>query len=360
MTYAPASAPLVSLAALPLASVVVTSTLLLGALLTVGIRAHVRFHDRAIYGDDVLIFMGALFHTLSTGLGIYSSLMGIGSRDSQLDAEQQIASTEYYFIWSLAYIVTLTIIKSSVCLSIRRRCSATRRVGITVYALLFEFWWAFGVVLLSTLLFCKPVEAVWRPEAGSCASDHVVMVVGEVMAVSMAVADVSLAVVSAILVCKVAMSRGKKWQLLGLLTFASIALIFTLVRIPCFLQAKNSSEDQKYWLGIVVLLSNVELGVGCIASSAPAIWWNASARATRGQYQSPAVVENFSFLILEAREAEGWGVPEGNQAQSRLDSRTPSEASPAMTGHHQHPATPLYPSTRSMRTEASHTAIVSR
>lgn len=54
--------------------------------------------------------------------------------------------------------------------------------------------------------------------------------------------------------------------------------------------------------------------MGCIASSGPAVWWSLSARALLGPFQSPADIEQMSLSLLEAREAEGWGLPKKQPA----------------------------------------------
>lgn len=53
-------------------------------------------------------------YIISTALGIYCSLLGIGSRDSGLEAEYQAESFKYFTIWILVYILALAIIISSI------------------------------------------------------------------------------------------------------------------------------------------------------------------------------------------------------------------------------------------------------
>lgn len=74
-------------------------------------------------------------------------------------------------------------------------------------------------------------------------------------------------------------------------------------------------------LGVTILLSNIELGVGCIAVSVPAITWSLFARSLSNHFQNPSDIEQMSLSLLEMREAEGWGL---QRKQSQLHSPSPS------------------------------------
>lgn len=72
-------------------------------------------------------------------------------------------------------------------------------------------------------------------------------------------------------------------------------------------------------LGVTILLSNIELGVGCIATSVPAIAWSLFARRLSNHFQNPLDIEQMSLSLLEMREAEGWGL-QRRESQSPLPS----------------------------------------
>lgn len=186
-----------------------------------------------------------MLYTVSTGLGLYCSLIGIGSRDSKSEGWPQDESIRLrnFSIWFLVYIAALAVIRSSVCASIRRISgSLAKHVRVAVYVLLAMTWWAFAVVFVGILSLCDPVEAVWRPQAGSCAGARVLMALGQVVAVSTVAVDVSLVAVPVMLLCKLPMNKWKKWQLLGLVLFssASVSNLTLSLRQPCL-----RSENQR-------------------------------------------------------------------------------------------------------------------
>lgn len=107
--------------------------------------------------------------------------------------------------------------------TIRRITSATAKyTRVAVYIALTMAWWSCGVVVLGALFSCRPVEAVWASETGHCAGGRVLVVLGRAGAMSTVVADVLLVLLPLGLLCKFQMNRWKKWQMEGMLIFASM------------------------------------------------------------------------------------------------------------------------------------------
>jgi hypothetical protein len=98
----------------------------------------------------------------------------------------------------------------------------------------------------------------------------------------------ALVIVPAIILWNTQMKRQAKIQAFGLLSFASLASIITMIRIPfvnkfesqtnlpCKHQVLLNPRDNRIdprtvWVSHIVLCSNVETGIGCFASSLPAL-----------------------------------------------------------------------------------------
>jgi hypothetical protein len=80
----------------------------------------------------------------------------------------------------------------------------------------------------------------------------------------------ALVVVPAIIIWNTQMKRQAKIQAFALLSFASLASIITMIRIP-FVNKFESQTNLPFWVSHIVLCSNVETGIGCFASSLPAL-----------------------------------------------------------------------------------------
>jgi hypothetical protein len=176
-------------------------------------------------------------YTAATGLAVYSVYIGLGRVDKDLNAWQQSAAMKYYIIWILVYVLALATVKSSICITIMRIASTKLNLRITVYALLGITWASFFITFIGTLTYCRPVSAVWNPMLvitgkATCASVETFVVIGHTATVSTIVTDLALVVVPAIILWNTQMKKQAKLQAFGLLSFASVASIITMVRIP--------------------------------------------------------------------------------------------------------------------------------
>lgn len=172
-----------------------------------------------------------------TGVAIYACLVGLGRLEEDLNAWQWSAAMKYYIIWILMYVVGLALVKSAICITIQRIASTRKGLIYTVWALLAVTWASFFVTFLGTLLYCQPVAAIWTPALilsgeGHCAPVDTFVIIGHVATVSTIATDLALVVVPAIMLWNTQMKRQAKFQAFGLLSFASIASIITMVRIP--------------------------------------------------------------------------------------------------------------------------------
>ncbi|KAF9697967.1 hypothetical protein EKO04_004225 [Ascochyta lentis] len=269
------SARLMTPDGLPLA-VIVISVIFLGlSLVTVSLRTYIRLKKRTYGLDDAFMTIGTIVYIPVVGLAIYGCLVGLGRLNEDLNAWQQAEAVKYYVIWILLYVVALATVKSSVCITIRRIGSIKKSLKTTVWVLLAVTWASFLVTFLGTLLYCQPVRSLWTPaliisSQGSCAPVDVFLIIAHTATVSTILTDMALVIVPAVILWNTQMKRQAKIQAFGLLSFASLASIITMVRIP-YVNKFESQTNLPFWVSHIILCSNVETGIGCFASSIPSL-----------------------------------------------------------------------------------------
>ncbi|KAJ4992077.1 hypothetical protein SVAN01_02398 [Stagonosporopsis vannaccii] len=257
-------------------TIIVTSCIFLGlSIIAVSLRTYVRLVKGTFGLDDAFMASGAVVYTAVVGLAIYGCLIGLGRLEEDLNAWQWSEALKYYIVWILVYVVALAIVKSSICMTIQRIASTKKALVYTVWALLAVTWASFFITFLGTLLYCQPVRAIWTPTLvlsgeGSCASVDTFVIIGHVATVSTIATDLALVVVPAVMLWNTQMKRQSKIQAFGLLSFASIASVITMVRIP-YVNKFEGMTNLQFWVAHTMLCSNIETGIGCIASSVPSL-----------------------------------------------------------------------------------------
>ena len=128
------------------------------------------------------------------------------------------------------YVVGLAMVKSSICITIQRIASTRTALINTVWVLLAVTWASFFVTFLGTLLYCRPVAAIWTPTLilsgeGTCAPVDTFIIIGHVATVSTIATDLALVVVPAVMLWNTQMKRQAKIQAFGLLSFASMYVL---------------------------------------------------------------------------------------------------------------------------------------
>lgn len=166
-------------------------------------------------------------YTADVGLACYACWAGLGYRDAQLNAWQSERAMEFYIIWILVYVGALALVKSSACVSIYRISVATTGFRIAVWCLLFVLWASFFVTFVGTLLYCRPVQAIWNIDLilngeGHCAPASTFIALGQVATGTTIATDLGLVVVPAILLRRTQMKTQAKVQAFFLLSFASM------------------------------------------------------------------------------------------------------------------------------------------
>ncbi|UPX11605.1 uncharacterized protein EKO05_0002202 [Ascochyta rabiei] len=260
---------------LPLTIIVITCIFLGLSIVSVSLRVYVRLVKGTFGLDDAFMASGVVTYIAFVGLSIYGCLVGLGRLEKHLNAWQYSEALKYYIIWILMYVVGLAMVKSSICITIQRIASTRRALVYTVWVLLAVTWASFLVTFLGTLLYCRPVRAIWTPALvlsgeGTCLPVDTFIIIGHVSTVSTIATDLALVVVPAVMLWNTQMKRKAKFQAFTLLSFASIASVITMVRIP-YVNKFEGRTDLQFWVAHTMLYSNIETGIGCIASSVPSL-----------------------------------------------------------------------------------------
>ncbi|KAM0552365.1 hypothetical protein ACHAPJ_007925 [Fusarium lateritium] len=247
------------------------------AAISVGVRTIVRLTDNTFGLDDWLIVAGLIIYIADTGLAVRGVSVGIGSKNEHLNDWMQAESQKFYIVWITIYVVAVALIKSSVCVTLRR--IASKSIPILHYAIwvLFGLTWAsFCVTFFGILTFCRPVEANWNTALvlegkATCADTETLIGISHTNTATSIVTDVGCIVLPGVLLWKTQMSVKAKIQVLSLLSLASVASIATIARAPFISHYRQPTGSLKYYIGYIVLFSCVEIGIGCIAASLPAL-----------------------------------------------------------------------------------------
>ncbi|KAF2994474.1 hypothetical protein E8E13_000630 [Curvularia kusanoi] len=260
---------------LPLAIIAISVVFFVLSIIAVSLRTFIRVKKGTYSIDDAFMTFGTIVYIPVTGLAIYGCLVGLGRMNKDLNAWQQAESIKIYIVWILLYVVALATVKSSVCITIRRIASIQRSMKITVWCLLGLTWASFLVTFIGTITYCNPTRSLWTPSLilsgkGECAAPEVFLIIAHTATVSTIVTDMALVVVPALILWNTQMKRQSKIQAFALLSFASLASIITMVRIP-YVNKFESQTNLPYWVSIIMLCSNVETGIGCFASSIPSL-----------------------------------------------------------------------------------------
>ncbi|KAJ1328257.1 hypothetical protein MN608_07593 [Microdochium nivale] len=261
----------------PLAIFATILALLPLAVGAVGIRIAVRVRDGGLGLDDGLLLAGAITYVADIGIAAYAVRVGVGSLNADMNAWMQSEAQKFFIIWITVYVTSVAFIKSSVCFTLLRICSETRKyIKAATWGLLGLTWASFCVTFFGILTFCRPVEANWYPQLvaegkASCASPDVLIGISHTNTGTSIVTDIACVVLPGLLLWDTQMKLKAKLQVSLLLSLASVASVTTFIRAPFISHYRNPTDNLMFYIGHIVFLSCIELAVGCIAASLPSI-----------------------------------------------------------------------------------------
>ncbi|XXG98626.1 hypothetical protein Hte_004951 [Hypoxylon texense] len=206
----------------------------------------------------------------------YAAFVGLGSRDDKHNAFFSEEGKKYFTIWILVYVHALATIKSSICITILRIAGTRMAMRIAVWVLLAITWASYLVTFIGDMLFCRPIEASWKPELvisgqATCAPMELMIGLSHTATGSTVATDLACAVLPGIILWNTQMNKKAKISAYVLLSFASMASIVTIIRAFYITHYNTPLDNLLFWVGHIALLSNMEIGIGCIASSVPTL-----------------------------------------------------------------------------------------
>ncbi|KAI1773183.1 hypothetical protein F4818DRAFT_119851 [Hypoxylon cercidicola] len=238
------------------------------------IRVYVRWADRAFWWDDWMMVIGLILFLCEAALSCICTHFGLAVLNTGMTERTAAEGRKYLIIWTLFYIASLNIVKSSICMTMLRLTQTMRTFRLIIFALLALTIASFFMVFVSTVAICQPMDGNWNKsyiEQGRvvCASDQIRMGVSYASTVLTIITDIGCAVLPALIVWKTQLDLKTKLMVCVLLSFGSFASVCTMIRAPYI--KYYVSEDLLYWQGYVVLWSNVETTIGLIAGSVPVL-----------------------------------------------------------------------------------------
>ncbi|ESZ93441.1 hypothetical protein SBOR_6183 [Sclerotinia borealis F-4128] len=244
--------------------------------ITVALRTYVRIHEKVFGWDDKLILLGLIVFGIDVGLACQGTRVGLGSHNDRLNTYFAVQGTKYLMLWMMIYVVGLLIIKSSICVTLLRIASAQRIYRLFVLGLLGLTISTFLVTLIGILLLCRPVAANWDTSLiaegkGTCSGMSSMIALSYTSTASTILTDMACAVFPGVMLYRTQMPLSRKISVGLLLSFASVASISTMIRAPYIEHYWNPTDNLLYYTGFIVLLSNIETAIGCVASSIPAV-----------------------------------------------------------------------------------------
>ncbi|TGO34162.1 hypothetical protein BHYA_0210g00190 [Botrytis hyacinthi] len=270
------NATTIPLEGFPLVIFTVSLVCLCISTITIAVRTYVRIHDNTFGWDDKLIVLGLIVYIVDVALACHGTRVGLGSHNNRLNAFFWLQGQKYLMLWMLLYILGLAIIKSSICVTLLRIASAHKTYRLFVLSLLGLTIATFLVTFIGTLLLCRPVAANWDTSLitegnGSCWGRGTIVALSYTSTACTIVTDLACAVFPGVMMYRTQMPRGRKIQVGLLLSFASVASISTMIRAPYIEYFRTPTDNPLYYTGVIVLLSNVETAIGCVASSIPTV-----------------------------------------------------------------------------------------
>ncbi|KAI0593535.1 hypothetical protein F4775DRAFT_577476 [Biscogniauxia sp. FL1348] len=250
------------------------------ATLIIGLRTYVRFGPQQQWGwDDVLALGGYLTFVPSNVLGVMSTYFGLGSLDSSLDSSKQqlleIRAIEYFMYYEILYFAASSLTKVSITLTVLRICpkpSLYRWIAIGNAAMMIT---AAGIAGVFVLTNCRPIFVYWNPDLGVCSfgskglgSLEIVSLIGSVFQM---LSDWVSALLPFFVISNLQMPRRSKIALICILGLGIMASIAAFARMLFYKYWDKTlyPENYLYHTGVIVLTSELEVGLGIVACSLP-------------------------------------------------------------------------------------------
>ncbi|KAH8668821.1 hypothetical protein BX600DRAFT_435338 [Xylariales sp. PMI_506] len=213
-------------------------------------RLWVRFHWKGLGYDDYTCIVGLIFWLVANAFALLAVMSGLGARSEHITASQEVAARKWVTLYQMFYVISNTIIKISICLSILRVFDKNwyRWVVWTIYLAIILSAGSSLSMVFWFLSFCKPVSAIWdRTAPGAhCGSEDEIGTAGKAYSVVNLAVDWFVALLPVVFLWKVQLP----WKLkLTAMSILSLGLIFlwTTVELGLALSAVSLMAMGPLW-----------------------------------------------------------------------------------------------------------------
>ncbi|KIW07958.1 uncharacterized protein PV09_01859 [Verruconis gallopava] len=248
-------------------------------LLTFGLRVYVRaILLRKWRIDDWLMTCSVTFFAIYIACQTGGIVYGTGKHLEDLQPERAQTALVFWWLCELFYIPAAVFLKLSV--GVFLHDIAINRYHVWIVRFMMVCSGLFGSAYFLLALFqCKPISAWWirkhspyTRNYGWCFNNTTVVAMTFASSGLNSIADWTFGIIPIFMVKDLQMPTKQKRLVAGILGFANIACIATIVRMP-FIMSLYKDSDFLYETIDIALWSNVEPGVGiaaaCIATLRP-------------------------------------------------------------------------------------------
>jgi len=200
-------------------------------------------------------------------------IYGTGKHMEDLDPTNAETALHFWWFCELFYILASSWLKLAVGVFLLR--VATNRTHIWIIRAVIAGTALFGAVYFFLAIFqCKPVSAWWKhmPGYGTCLGPNIVLATTYTSSALNSFADWTFGILPFFIVKDLDMPRKHKRQIAGILAFAAIGCLATIIRMP-FIMALARADDFLWETVDIAIWSTVEPGVGisaaCVATLRP-------------------------------------------------------------------------------------------
>ncbi|KAG9651272.1 integral membrane protein, partial [Aureobasidium melanogenum] len=236
----------------------------------VSLRIYVRaFMIKSFGKDDVAMIVTLLLFTgyLSCQAGAVTH--GVGRHRKDIPEKDLPVGFASWMFAEVFYTASASFLKVAVGLFLER--ITQNKVHILIIRVMMAATMLIGTIYLFVALFqCTPISFYWDFSSnakGHCISPMVLVVISYVASVLNGAADFFFGILPIFIVKDLNMKRNTKIVVAGILGFAAIGSISTLVRLPYVRQLGTYKGDFLYTSTYIALWSTVEVGIGVSAAS---------------------------------------------------------------------------------------------
>ncbi|KAL1306509.1 hypothetical protein AAFC00_005204 [Neodothiora populina] len=246
--------------------IIVTTTMLLLAMITVAGRLIIRFAVLRSAGiDDYLIMIAIILSTGQVSMLIKQVSLGQGTPTSQLPLANVEALVLKLYQSVIVYIGALTSTKLSI-LFLYLRFFRGRKTRILTYSLIvFVAVASIGSILLCALA-CTPIRASWDIRVkGHCLSNMLVWFTAAGLALF---SDLAILILPMPVVSSLKLPRRQRLELISVFGLGSIACLITIIRLHILYDIAVAA-DVALDNGLPAIISSTEVNIGIMCASIP-------------------------------------------------------------------------------------------